>query len=66
MKDWTHPAGERSCRRDYDPLTGPVREVMPTDAAARPEEYSDNCTQAAGSQFRCVHDGCLQQSAPVT
>ena len=39
----------RSCRRDYDPPASSVREVMPTDAAARPEEYSDNCTQAAGS-----------------
>ena len=37
------------------PSTGTVGEVMPADADARAEEDSDNCTEAAGSQFRCVH-----------
>src|SRR6516162_573080 len=32
-----------------------VTEVMPADADARAEEHSDNPTEAAGSQLRCVH-----------
>jgi hypothetical protein len=28
---------------------------MPAEADARAEEHSDDCTQAAGSQFRSVH-----------
>jgi hypothetical protein len=41
---------------------------MPTKADAPAEEDSNNCTQAAGSQFRCVHNRwlavCLQEVAP--
>ena len=46
---------ERSCDRGDSPAIRAVAEVMPADADARAEENSDNCTQAAGSQFRSVH-----------
>jgi len=46
---------ERSCRRGHSLSSGTVREVIPTDADARPEEHSDNCTQPAGPQFQSVH-----------
>jgi hypothetical protein len=32
---------------------------MPTKADAPAEEHSNDCTQAAGSQFRCVHSRSL-------
>ena len=53
--DWPHPASRGSCRRGHGPSTAVIREIVPAEANARPEEHSDNCTQAAGSQLRPVH-----------
>ena len=48
---------ERSCRRGHGFSSGTIPEVMPTEADARSEDHSDNSTQAAGSQLRCIHGG---------
>ena len=48
---------ERSCRRGHGFSSGTIPDVMPTEADARSEDHSDNSTQAAGSQLRCIHGG---------
>ena len=32
---------------------------MPAETDARAEEHGDNCTEAAGSQLRCIHGRSL-------
>jgi len=58
---------EWSYRRGHSPST--VSEDMPTKADGPGEEHSNKCTQATGSQFRCVHGRwlavCLQAVAPI-
>src|SRR5215472_15795182 len=60
LREWSYRRGH--CRST-------VSEDMPTKADAPAEEHSNNCTQAAGSQFRGVHSRwlavCLQAVAPI-
>ena len=56
MENWAYAAVRAELSPQPRPVHWSVREGIPTDAHARAEEHSDNCTQAAGSQFGCVHD----------